>query len=49
MYLLPFVTVAEVRQKFLGLTESFPGDKSVASDWATAHPVPGSTGQQQQP
>lgn len=34
MYLLPFVTVREVRQKWLGLTESFPGDNEVASKWA---------------
>ena len=39
MYLLPFVTVAEVRERFLGLTDSFPGDASVASDWAREHPV----------
>ena len=34
MYLLPFVKVREVRQKWLGLTESFPGDNEVASKWA---------------
>jgi hypothetical protein len=34
MYLLPFVTVREVRQNWLGLTESFPGDSEVASKWA---------------
>jgi hypothetical protein len=39
MYLLPFVTVAEVRQRFLGLNDSFPGDVEVASDWAREHPV----------
>lgn len=38
MYLLPFVTVAEVRRNFLGLTEPFPGDSKVASDWAREHP-----------
>jgi len=34
MYLLPFVTVREVRQKWLGLTDSFAGDGEVASKWA---------------
>jgi hypothetical protein len=34
MYLLPFVRVREVRQVWLGLTESFPGDDEVASAWA---------------
>ncbi len=34
MYLLPFVTVREVRQVWLGLTDSFPGDGEVASKWA---------------
>lgn len=37
MYLLPFVTVAEVRSKFLGLTAPFAGDKEVAADWAAEH------------
>ncbi len=41
MYLLPFVTVREVRQVFLQLPDSFPGDTSVASDWATKHPMGG--------
>ena len=34
MYLLPFVTVKEVRENWLGLTESFAGDGEVASSWA---------------
>lgn len=34
MYLLPFVTVREVRSVWLGLTDSFPGDGQVASAWA---------------
>lgn len=34
MYLLPFVTVREVRQVWLGLDDSFPGDGEVASAWA---------------
>lgn len=34
MYLLPFVTVREVRQNWLGLTDSFAGDSEVASKWA---------------
>lgn len=34
MYLLPFVTVREVREVWLGLTDSFPGDNQVASAWA---------------
>lgn len=34
MYLLPFVTVREVREKWLGLTDSFAGDREVASAWA---------------
>jgi len=34
MYLLPFVTVREVREVWLGLKESFPGDSEVASAWA---------------
>lgn len=34
MYLLPFVTVREVRQVWLGLSDSFPGDGEVASAWA---------------
>jgi hypothetical protein len=38
MYLLPFVLVKEVRSKWLGLADAFPGDLSIASDWATAHP-----------
>lgn len=41
MYLLPFVSVREVRQAFLGLTEPFDGDNEIASDWATAHPLIG--------
>lgn len=41
MYLLPYVRVREVRQTFLGLTEAFPGDDEIASDWATAHPMNG--------
>lgn len=34
MYLLPFVTVKEVREVWLGLSDSFPGDNEVASAWA---------------
>ena len=34
MYLLPFVTVREVRQNWLGLSDSFAGDSEVASKWA---------------
>ena len=41
MYLLPFVRVKEVRSRWLGLTDAFPGDDQVASDWATAHPMGG--------
>jgi hypothetical protein len=37
MYLLPFVTVREVRGNWLGLNDSFPGDSSVASEWAAKH------------
>lgn len=37
MYLLPFVTVKEVRQRWLGLTDDFPGDRAVASEWAMEH------------
>lgn len=37
MYHLPFVRVREVRQVWLGLTESFPGDEEIASDWAAKH------------
>lgn len=48
MYLLPFVKVSEVRQVFLGLSEPFPGDNEVASDWAAKHPVSAS-GQDGQP
>ncbi len=36
-YHLPFVTVKEVRQHWLGLTDSFPGDSEVASEWAAKH------------
>lgn len=36
-YHLPFVTVGEVRRVWLGLTDSFPGDNEVASDWAAKH------------
>ena len=39
MYLLPFVTVKQVRRDFLGQTEPFQGDDEIASDWAVAHPV----------
>lgn len=34
MYLLPFVTVREVRAVWLGLSDSFPGDSEIASAWA---------------
>ena len=34
MYLLPFVTVREVRMVWLGLEASFAGDDEVASSWA---------------
>jgi hypothetical protein len=34
MYLLPFVTVREVRENWLGLSDSFPGDNEIASAWA---------------
>lgn len=34
MYHLPFVRVREVRQRWLGLTESFPGDDEIAAKWA---------------
>jgi len=34
MYLLPFVTVKEVRQNWLELSESFPGDEMPAAGWA---------------
>lgn len=37
MYHLPFVTVKEVRQRWLGLTDSFAGDAAVASEWAADH------------
>lgn len=37
MYHLPFVRVREVRQIWLGLTESFPGDDEIASEWAAKH------------
>jgi hypothetical protein len=37
MYHLPFVRVREVRQRWLGLTEAFPGDESIASEWAAEH------------
>ena len=37
MYLLPFVTVREVRENWLGLSESFPGDGEVAAAWALKH------------
>lgn len=36
-YHLPFVTVREVRQVWLGLTEAFPGDNRVAAEWAAEH------------
>lgn len=37
MYLLPFVTVREVRHNWLGLSDSFAGDSEVASAWAAKH------------
>jgi hypothetical protein len=40
MYLLPFVTVREVRENWLGLTDSFPGDGQVASTWAAKQGAP---------
>lgn len=46
MYLLPFVKVGEVRAKFLGLDEPFPGDDQVASDWAREHPMASPTDSQ---
>jgi hypothetical protein len=39
MYLLPYLRVSEVRQVFLGLTDQFPGDGEIASDWAAQHPI----------
>lgn len=45
MYLLPFVKVSEVRQVFLGLSEPFPGDNEVASDWAAKHSLGQDSGQ----
>ena len=36
-YHLPFVTVKEVRQNWLGLTDSFPGDNEVAAEWAAKY------------
>lgn len=33
-YHLPFVRVREVRRVWLGLTEAFPGDDEIASEWA---------------
>ena len=36
-YLLPFVTVKEVRSRWLGLTDGFPGDATVAAEWAVKH------------
>ena len=47
MYLLPFVTVREVREVWLGLSESFPGDGEVASAWAAKQG--GNTGGQPPP
>lgn len=46
MYLLPFVTVREVRQVWLGLKDSFPGDSEVAAAWA-AKQAPSSGGGQE--
>lgn len=43
MYLLPFVTVREVREVWLGLSDSFPGDDEVASAWAAKQGGGGST------
>ena len=40
MYLLSFVTVREVREHWLGLSESFPGDNEVASVWAAKQGAP---------
>lgn len=37
-YHLPFVFVREIRKTFLGLTDPFPGDNEVASDWVRSHP-----------
>lgn len=36
-YHLPFVTVKEVRSKWLGLSAPFAGDDEVASDWSARH------------
>ena len=45
MYLLPFVTVREVREKWLGLSDSFAGDSEVAAEWAMKHGGGGNGGQ----
>lgn len=37
MYLLPFVTVKEVRSIWLEIEDAFPGDSEVASEWASKH------------
>ena len=36
-YHLPFVRVREVRRRWLGLTEAFPGDEAIASEWSMQH------------
>lgn len=36
-YHLPFVTVKEVRQNWLGLTDPFPGDNEVAAEWSAKY------------
>lgn len=41
-YHLPFVTVREVRQVWLGLTDAFPGDNAIAAEWAAEHGASGS-------
>jgi hypothetical protein len=42
MYLLPFVTVREVRQIWLELDDSFAGDNEVAAAWAAKFASTGS-------
>lgn len=44
MYLLPFVTVREVRERWLGLMDSFPGGEEIASAWAAKQGGSGGSG-----
>jgi len=44
MYLLPFVTVREVREVWLGLSDPFPGDREIASAWAAKQGGGGDSG-----